>query len=110
MSEWHHVIFNDYSRDNTLIKTYQNNAMLWKRVTKRYPYSPIQPKKIPLSQICSDLSLTLKKAPFSENFRTHMLTHIVKVVPPGFGLLFAYCSYLWIEIMRFYKKFALGRY
>ncbi len=37
----------------------------------------------PLSQICSDLSLAPKKAPFSENFRTHMLTHIVKVVPRG---------------------------
>ena len=56
--------------------------MLWKESPKRYPYSPIQSKKIPLSQICSDLSLTPKKGPFSKNFRTHMLTHIVKVLPP----------------------------
>ncbi len=42
-----------------------------------------QAKKIPFSLICSDLSLTLKKAPFSENSRTPMLTHIVKVVTPG---------------------------
>ncbi len=74
---------NDYCRENTLIETYPNNAMLWKESPKRYPYFPIQQKKIPLSQICTDLSLTPKKAPFSENFRTHMLTHIVKVVPPG---------------------------
>ncbi len=47
-----------------------------KRVAKRYTYSPIQQKKkIPLSHICSDLSLTPKKAPISDNFRTHMLTH-----------------------------------
>ncbi len=40
------------------------------------------PKKIPFPLICSDLCLTLKKAPFSENRWTSMLMHIVKVVPP----------------------------
>ncbi len=55
----------------------------WKGSQKRYPYSQIKPKfkKKPLFLICSDLSLTLRKAPFSENFRTRMLTLIVKVVP-----------------------------
>ncbi len=81
------IYLNDYCRNNTLIETYPNNAMLLKESPKRYPYSPIQPKTIPLSQICSDLSLTPKKAPFSENFRTRMLTHIGKVVPRAWSAL-----------------------
>ncbi len=57
--------------------------MVWKELLKRYPYSTFQPKKISLSLICSDLSLTPKKVPFSENSRTCMVTQLVKVFPPG---------------------------
>ena len=42
-----------------------------------YPHYPNLPKKIPFRLICSDLSLPQKKAPFSENPWTSMLTHIV---------------------------------
>ena len=49
---------------------------------ERYSYYTNLPKKIPFPLICSDLSLTLKKVPFSENSWTSMLTHIGKVVPP----------------------------
>ncbi len=37
--------------------------------------SKISQKRYPFPLNCSDLSLTLKKAPFSENSRTCMVTH-----------------------------------
>ena len=74
------------------------------RVQKLFKWthiSEVHDRRItPLSQICSDLSLTPKKPPFSENFGTCMLTHIVKVVPPGSEL---YCipRFLCLEIIGF---------
>ena len=54
-----------------------------KRVTKKVPLFPNSAKK---DTLISDLLRSephSEKAPFSVNFRTHMLTHILKVVPPG---------------------------
>ncbi len=70
-------------REHLHEKNSKNNSILWIGSWKRYPYYPNQPKNKPFSLICSDLSLTLKRAPFSVNSWTRMLTHIVNVVPPG---------------------------
>ncbi len=60
-----------YCVDNTLLTTYPK---LWKRSAKRYPYYKIFVNKIPLSQICSDLSVALKNIPVSEYSCSRMLT------------------------------------
>ncbi len=73
-------ILNNYCWDQFLWEIYPNNSMVWKELLKRYPYSTFQPKKIPLSLICSDLSLTPKIVPFSENSRTRMVTQLVKAL------------------------------
>ena len=67
-------------------KHYSRKMPKWpndsKRITEKVPLLPKPAKNIPFSLICSDLSLPLKKAPFSDNSWPRMLTHILNVVPP----------------------------
>ncbi len=96
--------FNDHCRENASWK--KTTKILWlyiheKGHEKRTLITQISQKKIPFSLICSDLSLTLKKAPFSENSWTGMLTHIVNVVPRepecvsiSIGLLYWHCGHI----------------
>ena len=55
-----------------------------KIVTKRVPlFQNSAMKDTRISDLLRS-ELRSKKAPFSENCHTHMLTHIVKVIPRGF--------------------------
>ncbi len=76
---------NDHG-DTTWWVTY---TLLWKGWPVRYPYCPFQSKtaekRIPLSQICSDLSFMLKKHLFwvFPNRHVNTYTVIVNVDPSG---------------------------
>ena len=73
-----------------------------KSVTKKVPLFPNSAEK---DTLISDLSLTQKKAPFSENFRTHMLTYFVKVDPPGNEY---YPGLTWIDKEAFAKQISFA--
>ncbi len=83
-------------------------AVKW--VARKVPLLPKSAKKTPFSQICSDLSLILKKAPFSENFRTHMLTHIVNVAPPGPRWLHIVSTYVVPHVLESVRCTAKNRH
>ncbi len=57
-----------------------------KNVTKQVHLFPNSAKKDTLITDLLRSEPQSKKTPFSENFRTHMLTYIIKVIPPGFEL------------------------
>ncbi len=63
-----------------------------KRVTKKVLLFPNAVKKDTLISYLLRSELNSEKGTLSENFRTHMLTHIVKVVPRASN---AICSYVY---------------
>ncbi len=64
---------NDHCSENTFARKIPKQLHTVNRVMKRA-----------FSLICSDLSLTMKNAPFSVNSWTCMLTHNCKCSPPGY--------------------------